>query len=109
MKSINTKIVIATGGTGGHIFPALGLMENLEKDGFSVVLTTDARGLKFIEKVDNSKIKIIKSSPLSKMKVFSLLKNTFAFIQSLVFLIIKKPKFIFGMGGYSSFLCVLQG
>ena len=106
MKSINTKIVIATGGTGGHIFPALGLMENLEKDGFSVILTTDARGLKFIEKVDNSKIKIIQSSSLSKMKVFSLLKNTIAFIQSLIFLIIKKPKFIFGMGGYSSFpLC----
>ena len=108
-KNINTKIVIATGGTGGHIFPALGLMENLEKNGYSVFLTTDLRGLKYIEKIDNTKIKTINSSSIGKNKVFSLLKNALAFIQSLIFLLNKKPKFIFGMGGYSSFPTCLAG
>ena len=34
MSKDNKNIVIAAGGTGGHIFPAVSLMENLNKIGF---------------------------------------------------------------------------
>ena len=37
---IKSKIVIATGGTGGHVFPAYSLMNILEKD-YNLLLTTD--------------------------------------------------------------------
>ena len=41
------KIIIGTGGTGGHIFPAESLFENL-KENFNVQIITDKRGFKFI-------------------------------------------------------------
>ena len=44
------KILIATGGTGGHIFPALSLAKNLIKKNYDIILTTDKRGLKYLEK-----------------------------------------------------------
>lgn len=103
MKSIDNKIVIATGGTGGHIFPAVGLKENLEQKGFLVSLTTDTRGLKFLSKFDYSKLKVIKSVPFNTNIFISLLKNILAIANSLTFLLKKKPKFVFGMGGYASF------
>ena len=55
MNKDNKNIVIAAGGTGGHIFPAISLMENLNKIGFISILTTDLRGLKFIDKKTLSK------------------------------------------------------
>ena len=39
------KILIATGGTGGHIFPALSLAKYLLSKNYNVKLTTDKRGL----------------------------------------------------------------
>ena len=35
------KILIATGGTGGHIFPAYSLAKYLIKNNYDVKLTTD--------------------------------------------------------------------
>ena len=43
------NILIATGGTGGHIFPAISLANNLLKKNFNVKLTTDTRGWNFLK------------------------------------------------------------
>ena len=43
------KILIATGGTGGHVFPALSLAKNLKKNNYEVRLTIDERGLKYLK------------------------------------------------------------
>ena len=43
------KILISTGGSGGHVVPATILYEHL-KDKFQVSLSTDIRGLKFLNK-----------------------------------------------------------
>ena len=50
MISNNKKIVIATGGTGGHVFPAVGLASFLNNEGYDPILTTDKRGFKFLDK-----------------------------------------------------------
>ena len=43
---MHKKILIATGGTGGHVFPSIALMEFLEKESYEVIFTTDKRGKK---------------------------------------------------------------
>ena len=44
------KIIFTTGGTGGHIFPAINLMRHFYEKGYSVVLVTDKRGNNFLNK-----------------------------------------------------------
>ncbi len=104
------KIIIATGGTGGHIFPAVSLANYLDKEGFESTLTTDDRGLKFIDTKFLKKIKMINSSPFNKKKkLTSIFKIFFAIVKSLIFLFKNKPKLIFGMGGYASFPVCFAG
>ena len=52
------NIIIATGGTGGHVFPAISLANYLTNAGFKLILTTDQRGLKFIDGKFVNKIKL---------------------------------------------------
>ena len=49
MEKNNKKIIIATGGTGGHVLPAVSLANYLNKIGLESFLSTDKRGFKFIE------------------------------------------------------------
>jgi UDP-N-acetylglucosamine:LPS N-acetylglucosamine transferase len=51
----NNKILISTGGTGGHVFPAYSLAKNLIKKKFKVEIVTDQRGFKFLEKYKDLK------------------------------------------------------
>ena len=43
------KILIVTGGSGGHVVPALSIFDHLKND-FKTILATDYRGSKFINK-----------------------------------------------------------
>ena len=103
----NKKIIIATGGTGGHVFPAYGLFKNLKDKKYHVELVTDKRGIRFLEKYKDIKLNNINTdSPFKKnpIKIFiSIIKIIFALFKSLNFLIKFKPNIVFGMGGYSSF------
>ena len=42
------KILITTGGSGGHVIPALSIYDSL-KDKFKVEIATDLRGSKYID------------------------------------------------------------
>ena len=57
--SDNKNIIIATGGTGGHVFPAVSLANYLNKSGFETILTTDQRGLKFVDNEFRKKTRTI--------------------------------------------------
>ena len=46
-KNKKKKIIIATGGTGGHIIPAVSLFETLKSD-YDTEITTDKRGVKSV-------------------------------------------------------------
>ena len=105
------KILIATGGTGGHIFPAYSLANYLIKNNYNVELTVDDRGSKYLKDYKNLKLKKIPSSPLLKKNILKLLFSifiiSFSVIRSLIFLLFNRPSIVFGMGGYSSFpVCI---
>jgi UDP-N-acetylglucosamine--N-acetylmuramyl-(pentapeptide) pyrophosphoryl-undecaprenol N-acetylglucosamine transferase len=104
---LNNKIIIATGGTGGHVFPAYSLAQYLVKKKFDVKIVTDNRGFKFLENYNDIKYEIINSSTIYKNNIllsfFAIFKILFAFFNSIIFLIRFKPTIVFGMGGYSSF------
>ena len=40
-------LIIAAGGTGGHMFPAQALAEAMVRRGWRVTLSTDARGARY--------------------------------------------------------------
>ena len=42
-------IALAAGGTGGHMFPAQSLAEEMKRRGWSVLLLTDARGRRYTD------------------------------------------------------------
>ena len=107
----NKKIIIATGGTGGHVFPAYSLAQHFKKKDYDINIVTDNRGYKILKNYKNIKINIINSKTLNNKNLLNALISIFqifiAIIFSLILLIKVRPRLIFGMGGYSSFpICV---
>ena len=105
------KILVATGGTGGHVFPAYALAKNLMKKNFIVKLTTDKRGYRFLTNNKNINVKIVNTETIFEKNlintIISVLKIFTSFFSSLILLIKFRPKLVFGMGGYSSFpMCI---
>ena len=100
------KIIIATGGTGGHVFPAYSLKKSLDCQ-FNVLLTTDYRGYNLLKSYKNINLVKIPSSPLIKKNIFKFFLSIFIIIystlKSLLFLAFSRPNIVIGMGGYSSF------
>ena len=101
------KILIATGGTGGHVFPAYTLANYLKNKNFSLKLTSDERGTIYLNDYNNLNLVKIPSSPLNKKNIskffYSLLIISFSIIKALFILILDRPSIVLGMGGYSSF------
>ena len=102
------KILISTGGSGGHVIPALNFYENLKKN-YDVFLTTDLRGSKYINQ-DIFKIDII-DVPNIKKNIFQIPVNLIFFLISIIksFVYLKKNKIdkIISTGGYmTSPICI---
>ena len=101
------KILISTGGSGGHVIPALNLYDHLKKD-FNVKLYTDARGAKYIPK--NISKTIFEVKQITEKKFLLPLKIIFlffAFIKSIIHLKINKFDIVISTGGYMSLPIVL--
>lgn len=104
------KILICTGGTGGHIFPALSLAEHLKKN-FHVDIITDYRAKRFINNINLKNISFINvKTPTDKnglALIYSIFLIFFSFIYSFFFILFKRPNLIIGSGGYASFPILL--
>ena len=105
------KVIIAVGGTGGHVFPGCHLARHLIKKNYKVKLVTDSRGYKFLENFKDLSIKILPSSKILGTsllrKFFTMFLIIFTIFRSIHFLIFNRPKVVFGMGGYASFpICI---
>ena len=82
MNKQNQKILIATGGTGGHVIPAYSLAKFLVGKNISVKILSDKRGLKFLNDHQDFNIQLINSSRINKENIFSLFISIFKIIIS---------------------------
>jgi len=97
------KILISTGGSGGHVIPAIAIYDHLKKN-FEVFLVLDKRGSDFINK-EKYDYKIINSPRLTLnlfMLPITIVKLAIAIIKSFFFLKKNKVDILFGTGGYMS-------
>jgi UDP-N-acetylglucosamine--N-acetylmuramyl-(pentapeptide) pyrophosphoryl-undecaprenol N-acetylglucosamine transferase len=107
---MSKKVIIAGGGTGGHIFPAIAIANALKKIDESIeILFVGAKGKMEMEKVPQAGYKI-EGLDIAGFNRSSLIKNIglpFKLIKS--FLQVRKivnqhkPDAVVGVGGYSSF------
>jgi|TARA_B110000037_G_scaffold29814_1_gene35676 UDP-N-acetylglucosamine--N-acetylmuramyl-(pentapeptide) pyrophosphoryl-undecaprenol N-acetylglucosamine transferase len=102
------RILISTGGSGGHVVPATILYEHL-KDKFYVSMSTDYRGIKFLDK-DKYNLEIFNISPISKnifLLPFQFFLIIYLIIKSIFFLRKRKVDILISTGGYMSLpLCL---
>ena len=104
---MKSKILISTGGSGGHVIPATTIHDNL-KDNYDILISSDLRGLKYLDsKLYN--IKVIDTPKLNKtiLLPLSILKVILLTLKSLLFLKKQKIQILISTGGYMSLpLCI---
>lgn len=115
MKNSDSKtIILAAGGTGGHIFPAVALAEVLRARGFDPQLITDHRFHHYTKSASG----VLAEIPIHTIRAGSLsggvltkLKNMLGIVlgvlQARALLKQLKPRAVVGFGGYPSFPTML--
>jgi UDP-N-acetylglucosamine--N-acetylmuramyl-(pentapeptide) pyrophosphoryl-undecaprenol N-acetylglucosamine transferase len=101
------KILISTGGSGGHVIPAITMHDHL-KENYDIYISSDVRGLKYLDDksyntlvIDTPKLNNFILLPLSILKVF------FLILRSLILLKKKEIQILISTGGYMSLpLCI---
>ncbi len=102
------KILIATGGSGGHVIPSLSIYDAL-KDDFEVKISTDSRGSKFIynENYNYSLIDVPNLFSNLLLLPYNLIKFCYSIIKSYKYLKLNNFNILISTGGYMSLpLCL---
>ncbi|MEE2774424.1 MAG: undecaprenyldiphospho-muramoylpentapeptide beta-N-acetylglucosaminyltransferase [Pseudomonadota bacterium] len=101
------SIILAAGGSGGHVFPAQAIAENFLSKHWSVVFISDSRGIEFSKTFPPavSKFSLGLKNPRSG-GVFGFLISIFLIVRGL-FTVLKlyfkiRPNVVVGFGGYPS-------
>ncbi len=105
-------IILTAGGTGGHVFPAESLAEELSARGYELALITDSRGKdNYHGKLGEiTNYSVLAGALVGKSKWFkikSLFKTGIGVLQAALILLKKKPICVVGFGGYASFPCCM--
>lgn len=97
-------VLLAAGGTGGHLFPAEALAHELKARGFAVHLVTDRRAERYAGSFPADEIHTVSSatigskSPVAIAKAFLSLWRGYREARALISRL--KPKAVIGFGGY---------
>jgi UDP-N-acetylglucosamine--N-acetylmuramyl-(pentapeptide) pyrophosphoryl-undecaprenol N-acetylglucosamine transferase len=97
-------VVIAAGGTGGHIFPAQSLAEELARRGHRVILMTDDRGHSYAQAFPKAEIVTVPSATFAGRglvgKGLALLRLALGALVAWLALGRLRPAVVVGFGGY---------
>src|ERR1041384_2212353 len=103
------RVIIAAGGTGGHIFPGIGIAREIKRrdPSTAILFVGTARGLESkIVPHAGFELELIKVGALKGVSIFerikSLLGLPLSFVHALRILRRFKPNVVIGVGGYSS-------
>lgn len=101
-----SRILLAAGGTGGHLFPAEALAHELLSRGLAVDLVTDERGQGFGDKLPQVAVHRISAGGVAGKGVGTRLQNMarlgLGYLQSRRLINRLKPTVAVGFGGYPS-------
>ncbi len=109
------RIVIACGGTGGHLFPGIAVAEQLQSLGHRPLLlisrkTVDAEGARKYRHLEFCTVPAIAKPPTFSLRmVVFLFKFIGTLVRSLRLLRRSKADVVLGMGGFTSLAPVLVG
>lgn len=98
-------IILAAGGTGGHVIPAQAVAVELSRRGHTPILVTDPRGLRYKDMFPGIGVMELKVSPASGSLVAAPLrffKMLFAIVKAVRILRRARPCGVVGFGGYPS-------
>jgi UDP-N-acetylglucosamine--N-acetylmuramyl-(pentapeptide) pyrophosphoryl-undecaprenol N-acetylglucosamine transferase len=97
-------ILIAAGGTGGHLFPAEALASVLGRRGLTVDLVTDERATRYGSKFPARATHIVASETVRSRNPLSLAHTALmlgvGFLQAYALIARLKPRLVIGFGGY---------
>jgi UDP-N-acetylglucosamine--N-acetylmuramyl-(pentapeptide) pyrophosphoryl-undecaprenol N-acetylglucosamine transferase len=97
-------ILLAAGGTGGHLFPAEALGVELIKRGLRVRLVTDARALRYSGLFTKDMIDVVPSETVRSRSPLSLARTALMFaagtLAAVRLMRRLKPRAVIGFGGY---------
>jgi UDP-N-acetylglucosamine--N-acetylmuramyl-(pentapeptide) pyrophosphoryl-undecaprenol N-acetylglucosamine transferase len=101
-----TTIVLSTGGTGGHLFPAQALASELTRRGNTIVVMTDARGTQYPTFFPGASIEVVPAAAFSDRSALRLMTAPFEILAGIAMAFRKltriKPSAVVGFGGYPS-------
>lgn len=97
-------IMLAAGGTGGHLFPAEALAHSLKARGYAVHLVTDSRAERYAGKFPADEIHIVSSATIGSKNPVAVAKALFTLWQGVrqakALMRRVKPLAVVGFGGY---------
>ena len=101
---MSKTVLLSAGGTGGHLFPAQALAQQLSERGWTVHLATDPRAERFVAEFPAAQVHIIPSATFGGKNPIALLRTLYrllkGYIQAWRVLSKVKPNAVVGFGGY---------